>query len=228
MSSVPSTNSQTVSSSITTTGITAKKEAENTQDRFLKLLVTQMKNQDPLKPLDNSEVTSQLAQISTVSGIDKLNTTLKLLSSDYQDSQSIEATGMIGRDVFVPGKSMQLEKEAAIAGIELAQPVDEIKVTILDSHGVAIRNMEHLKIEDLKGWPAGISTIGWDGKTDSGAKAADGDYTFEVSAKQGGKDIKVNTLSLGSVSSVSHGEQGTLLDMGKLGLVSLSDIKQVF
>lgn len=221
MSSVQPTNSQTVSS-ITTTGITAKKEAENTQDRFLKLLVTQMKNQDPLKPLDNAEVTSQLAQISTVSGIDKLNTTLKLLSSDYEDSQSIEATAMIGRDAFVPGRSIQLEKNAAIAGIELAQPVDELKVTISDSHGVAIRNI------DLKAHPAGISTIGWDGETDSGAKAADGEYTFEVSATQGGKDIKVNTLALGSVNSISNGEQGTLLDMGKLGLVSLSDIKQVF
>ncbi|MDP1550385.1 MAG: flagellar hook assembly protein FlgD [Nitrosomonas sp.] len=221
MNSVQSTNSQTVSS-ITTTGITAKKEAENTQDRFLKLLVTQMKNQDPLKPLDNAEVTSQLAQISTVSGIDKLNTTLKLLSSDYEDSQSIEATAMIGRDAFVPGRSIQLEKNAAIAGIELAQPVDELKVTISDSHGVAIRNI------DLKAHPAGISTIGWDGETDSGAKAADGEYTFEVSATQGGKDIKVNTLALGSVNSISNGEQGTLLDMGKLGLVSLSDIKQVF
>ncbi|MDO8893994.1 MAG: flagellar hook assembly protein FlgD [Nitrosomonas sp.] len=221
MNSVQSTNSQTVSS-ITTTGITAKKEAENTQDRFLKLLVTQMKNQDPLKPLDNAEVTSQLAQISTVSGIDKLNTTLKLLSSDYEDSQSIAATAMIGRDAFVPGRSIQLEQEAAIAGIELAQPVDKLKVTISDSHGVAIRNI------DLEAYPEGISTIGWDGKTDSGATAAKGEYTFEVSATQGGKDIKVNTLALGSVNSISHGEQGTLLDMGKLGLVSLSDIKQVF
>ncbi|WP_394807610.1 flagellar hook assembly protein FlgD [Nitrosomonas sp.] len=227
MNAVQQANSQIVSS-ITPTGITAKKETENTQDRFLKLLVTQMKNQDPLKPLDNAEVTSQLAQISTVSGIDKLNTTLQLLSSDYEDSQSIEATAMIGHNAFVPGQSISLEKEAAIAGIELAQPVDEIKVTISDKHGVAIRNIEHLKIEDLKGWPAGISTIGWDGKTDSGATAVEGEYTFAVSAKQGGEEIKVNTLSLGSVNSISHGEQGTLLDMGKLGLVSLSDIKQVF
>lgn len=221
MSSVQPTNSQTVSS-VTTTGTTANKNAENPQDRFLKLLVTQMKNQDPLKPLGNAEVTSQLAQISTVTGIDKLNTTLQLLSSDYEDSQSIEATGMIGHDAFVPGKSIHLEKDAAIAGIELTQPVDELKVTILDSSGIAIRNI------DLKAQPAGISTIGWDGMTDSGAKAAIGDYTFAVSAKQGGNDIKVNTLSLGKVSSVSHGEQGTLLDMGKLGLVGLSDVKQVF
>ena len=220
MNSVQQTSSQAIPS-VTTTGITAKK-AEDPQDRFLKLLVTQMKNQDPLKPLDNAEVTSQLAQISTVTGIDKLNTTLQLLSSDYEDSQSIEAMAMIGRDAFVPGKSIHLEKDAAIAGIELAQPVDQLKVTILDSSGIPIRNI------DLGAKPTGISTIGWDGMTDSGAKAAIGDYTFAVSAKQGENDIEVKTLSLGSVNSISHGEQGTLLDMGKLGLVSLSDIKQVF
>lgn len=220
MNSVQQTSSQTIPS-VTTTGITAKK-AEDPQDRFLKLLVTQMKNQDPLKPLDNAEVTSQLAQISTVTGIDKLNTTLQLLSSDYEDSQSIEATAMIGHDAFVPGKSIHLEKDAAIAGIELTQPVDQLKVTILDSSGIPIRNI------DLGAKSTGISSIGWDGMTDSGAKAAVGDYTFAVSAKQGENDIEVKTLSLGSVNSISHGEQGTLLDMGKLGLVSLSDIKQVF
>jgi len=221
MSSVQQTNSQTVSS-VTTTGITAKKQAEDPQDRFLKLLVTQMKNQDPLKPLDNAEVTSQLAQISTVTGIDKLNTTLQLLTSDFEDSQSIEATGMIGHSAFVPGKSISLDGDGAIAGIELAQPVDQLKVTILDSSGIAIRNI------DLLAQPSGISTIGWDGMTDSGAKAANGEYTFAVSAKQGGNDIKVNTLSFGQVNSVTLGEQGTLLDMGELGLVSLSNVKQVF
>mgnify|MGYP003505357098 FL=1 len=100
MSAIQSTNSETVLSA-TTTGISAKKNAENPQDRFLKLLVTQMKNQDPLKPLDNAEVTSQLAQISTVTGIDKLNSTLQLLTSDVGDSLSVEATGMIGHSVFV-------------------------------------------------------------------------------------------------------------------------------
>jgi len=221
MNSVQQANSQTVSS-VTTTGIKAKKDVENPQDRFLKLLVTQMKNQDPLKPLDNAEVTSQLAQISTVSGIDKLNSTLQLLVSDVEDSRSVEAMGMIGHSAFVPGTSMQFEGDAAIGGIELTQPVDQLKVTILDSSGIAIRHME------LGAQPTGISTIAWDGITDSGAKAANGNYTFAVSAKQGGNDIKVNTLSFGSVNSVSPGENSALLEMGELGLVSLSDVKQIF
>lgn len=210
-------------SSVTTTGIKNKKEAENPQDRFLKLLVTQMKNQDPLKPLDNAEVTSQLAQISTVTGIDKLNSTLQLLASDMEESQSIEAMDMIGRSAFVPGASIPLDGEGTVAGIELAQPVDELSVTILDSSGIPVRHME------LNAKPAGISTILWDGATDSGTKAAAGDYTFTVSAKQGGNDVKVNTLSLGLVNSVTTTDNGVLLDMGeKLGLIGLSDVKQVF
>lgn len=221
MSAIQQVSSQTTASA-TTTGATTKKNAEDPQDRFLKLLVTQMKNQDPLKPLDNAEVTSQLAQISTVTGIDKLNTTLQLLTADIEDSLSMEATGMIGHSVFVPGTSIPLKGDAAVAGIELAQPVDQLTVTISDSSGIPIRHME------LGAKPTGISTIAWNGKTDSDTQAADGNYTFSISAKQGGNEVKVNTLSLGLVNSVTPGENSALLDMGELGLVNLSDVKRVF
>lgn len=221
MSLIQPANSQ-AGLSTATAGIAAKKNAENPQDRFLKLLVTQMKNQDPLKPLDNAEVTSQLAQISTVSGIDKLNTTLKLLTSNAEDSLSVEAAAMIGHSVFVPGTAISLAGDSAVMGVELPQPVDQLKVTILDSSGVPIRSME------LGAKPTGVSTIPWDGKTDNGTKVADGDYTFTVSAKQGDNDIKASTLSLGLVNSVTPSENSTILDMGKLGFVNLSDVKRVF
>src|SRR3990167_8083696 len=77
--------------------------AADTQDRFLKLLVTQMKNQDPLNPMDNAQVTSQMAQLSTVTGIDKLNVTLQALSDSMASSQSLQAASMIGYGVLVPG-----------------------------------------------------------------------------------------------------------------------------
>ncbi|HRQ09334.1 MAG TPA: flagellar hook capping FlgD N-terminal domain-containing protein, partial [Nitrosomonas europaea] len=102
-----------------------RKDEEDPQDRFLKLLVTQMQNQDPLKPMDNAEVTSQMAQISTVSGIDKLNTTLEKLVADSDARRSFEAATMIGRGVLVPGTDMQLENQAAIGGFELAESVDK-------------------------------------------------------------------------------------------------------
>src|SRR3990172_2141446 len=93
-----------------------KTAAQEQEDRFLKLLVTQMKNQDPLNPLDNAEVTSQMAQLSTVSGIEKLNTTLQAMSSSFASSQSLQAAGMIGRSVLAPGSSLSLQNGAAVGG----------------------------------------------------------------------------------------------------------------
>ncbi len=74
----------------------AKPGTDDPQDRFLKLLVTQMKNQDPLNPLDNAQGTSQLAQISTVSGIEKLNTTIQAMANSFAAGQSLQAASMIG------------------------------------------------------------------------------------------------------------------------------------
>src|SRR5512147_1078567 len=87
---------------------TAPSTAASTEDRFLKLLVSQLKNQDPLNPLDNAQVTSQMAQLSTVTGIDKLNATLQALSSSMIASQSMQAASMIGHVVMVPGNRVDL------------------------------------------------------------------------------------------------------------------------
>jgi len=223
MDSVQTANTQATATG-TTTPTTGKKEELDPQDRFLKLLVTQMQNQDPLNPLDNAEVTSQLAQISTVTGIDKLNDTLQLLLSDIEDSRTVEAAALVGRNILVSGKTMTLENDTAIAGFELPQPVDKLSVTILDSSGIAVRNL------DLGAQSAGTNTFVWDGVTDSGTAAASGEYSFVVNAKifDGDKDITASTLALGSVKSVSPGEHDAVLDMGKLGLIGFSDVKKIF
>ena len=95
--------------------------AADTQDRFLKLLVTQMKNQDPLNPMDNAQVTTQMAQLSTVSGIDKLNATLQALSDSMSSNQSLQAASMIGHGVLVAGKGIELANGGGYGGVELAQ-----------------------------------------------------------------------------------------------------------
>src|SRR5512146_862467 len=104
--------------------------ADDLQDRFLKLLVTQMKNQDPLNPLDNAQVTSQLAQISTVNGIEKLNTTIQAMATSFAAGQSLQAAGMIGRDVLVPAPTLRLAGGSALFGVDLAQAADQVKVSI--------------------------------------------------------------------------------------------------
>lgn len=198
------------------------KGIEDTQDRFLKLLVTQMQNQDPLNPLDNSEVTSQLAQINTVTGINKLNETLQLLVSDFDAANSLEAASMIGRNVLVPGTTIDLQDNAAVAGFELPQAVDEVTITIKDSAGIAIRNI------DLGPKEEGVIPFTWDGVTDNGTSAVNGNYSFTVNAKQGDVDVTTKTLAFGSVKSVSPDEHGTILDMGELGIASINEIKQIF
>ncbi|MFC6521280.1 flagellar hook assembly protein FlgD [Undibacterium arcticum] len=192
-----------------------------TQDRFMKLLVTQMKNQDPLNPLDNAQVTSQLAQLSTVTGIDKVNTTLQSLMSSMQSGQSLQAAGMIGHSVLAPGSGLELASGKSVFGVDLASAVDKVAVTIKDAAGNTVRKM------DLGSQPAGMQPLVWDGTTDTGAAAADGQYTFAVSAVAGSAPVAATALALGQVLSVSTGAQGVSLNVRNIGSVVMADIRQI-
>jgi flagellar basal-body rod modification protein FlgD len=200
---------------------TATDSAAATQDRFMKLLVTQMKNQDPLNPMDNAQVTSQMAQLSTVSGIDKLNATLQSLMGSYQSSQSLQATSMIGHGVLVPGSSVALSGGKAILGMDLAGAADSVKVTVKDASGKAIHTI------NIGASDAGVQPLAWDGSTDSGAVAPDGNYTFEISATRAGQAVGSNSLAFAVVSSVSTGSTGVKLNLPILGSVALTDVRQI-
>ena len=194
--------------------------AAGAQDRFLTLLVTQMKNQDPLNPMDNAQVTSQLAQLSTVSGIDKLNTTLEALKGNYQSSQSLQAASLIGHGVLLPGSSTTLADGKALLGIDITEPADDVRVTIRDASGRAIHTM------DLGRQEVGTLPLSWDGKTDTGAAAINGQYKFEVSATRGGEKTKAEALSFGQVASVSTNAQGVKLNVPNVGAVDLASVRQ--
>ena len=200
----------------------AKKAKEDPTDRFLKLLVTQMKNQDPLNPLDNAQITSQMAQISTVSGIDKLNTTLQNMAASFAANQSLQVTNMIGRGVLVPGSTMQLADGKSIGGVDLPQSVDQLTVTIRDAAGAIVHSM------DLGPKPEGVAVFAWDGTTNNGSAAANGIYSFSMSALQGGTKVDGSTLSFGQVNSVTPGKDGMLLDVsGGLGAINVTDVKKI-
>jgi flagellar basal-body rod modification protein FlgD len=196
---------------------TTKSAVQNQEDRFLKLLVTQMKNQDPLNPLDNAQVTSQMAQLSTVTGIEKLNATLEAFSQ----AQSFQSVSMIGRSVLAPGEFVQLAAGAAVGGVELAAPADKVKVSIVDGAGQVVREL------DLGKRDAGVAVFGWDGKTTAGTDAPEGKYSFRVSASQAGEQVVSTSLALGQVSSVLMDKAGPALSVSGLGLVDLSAVRQV-
>jgi flagellar basal-body rod modification protein FlgD len=195
--------------------------AASTQDRFLKLLVTQMKNQDPLNPMDNAQVTSQMAQLSTVTGIDKLNVTLQALSDSMVSSQSLQAATMIGHGVLVPGNGVDLSNGAGYGGIDLVQSVDTIDIAIYDQAGVLVRDMR------LGAQQAGLVNWQWDGRDNAGASVADGSYTFAVNAAQEGKAVDAAALQFGMVHSVTQGKQGATLGVGKLDGIVLSQVRQI-
>jgi flagellar basal-body rod modification protein FlgD len=192
-----------------------------TEDRFLKLLVTQMKNQDPLNPMDNAQVTSQMAQLSTVSGIDKLNATLKALSDNMSVGQSVAATSMIGHGVLIPGSSIELKDGKAIAGIELTQSADSVKIFVQDAAGNIVST---LKMGPQK---AGVVPLAWDGQTDAGTAAANGTYKFSAEAVVAGKKTSIDTLTFGVVNAVTPGASGATLNVGTAGSVEMSAVKQI-
>ncbi len=196
-------------------------QVADTQERFLKLLVTQMKNQDPLNPMDNAQVTSQMAQLSTVSGIDKLNVTLQALSDSMAASQSIQAASMIGHGVLVTGNGIDLAGGRAIGGFDLPQSVDKVNISIYDQAGVLVRNIQ------LGAQPAGIEHWQWDGRNDGGAIVADGSYAFAVNAEQAGNHAGVTGLQFGVVNSVSQSAQGVTLSVGLQDGITMSQVKQI-
>jgi flagellar basal-body rod modification protein FlgD len=197
--------------------------ATGIQNQFLKLLTTQLQNQDPLNPMDNAQVTSQLAQISTVQGIQGLNTTLQTMLGNTQESQAMQAAALVGHAVLVPGSSIAAASGVtSYAGFDLKNDADKVTVTIKNSSGTVVRTL------DLGSGDAGPNMFSWDGKSDNGTQAADGTYKFTVSATQAGASVGTTALSVGKVGSVVRSGTGFTLDVGALGTASFNDVREVF
>ncbi|HEY0061123.1 MAG TPA: flagellar hook assembly protein FlgD [Telluria sp.] len=205
---------------------------EADQDKFMTLLVTQMKNQDPLNPLDNAQVTSQLAQLSTVTGVNKLNATMESLKASYQSSETLQAANMIGHGVLVPGNDVFLTGGKSILGVDLASAADSVKVIITDpSTGKDVDTI------DLGAQPAGTVPLAWDGVPDASVLGTDGKpvslkdgkYLIRVVATQGGEQLKdAKALSFDTVASVtSNAKDGVKLNLSSQGLVTIADIRQI-
>jgi flagellar basal-body rod modification protein FlgD len=192
------------------------------EDKFLKLLVTQLKNQDPLNPLDNAQITSQLAQLSTVTGVNKLNTTLESLKSSYQSSEALQAANMIGHGVLAAGNTMTLTDGKAVLGVELGSAADSVQIAVTNGAGKVVHTI------DVGAGAAGTMPLVWDGKDDDGVLLANGNYSYAVTAKQGGKALTdAYSLALGTVGSVSTNAQGVKLNVTGLGAIAMSDVKQI-
>ena len=205
---------------------------DEAQDRFMTLLVTQMKNQDPLNPMDNAQVTSQMAQLNTVTGINKLNETMSSLISNVQMGQTYQATSMIGHNVLISGSSVKNTVTSATStssatsggyfGVSLPNGADSMTVTIKNGAGTTIRTLTYGKQD------SGNVALQWDGKNDAGETVAAGDYKFSVSAKLGTSTTTSTALSVAQVQSVSSSSGSVKLNLSNDASVGVSDIVEIF
>jgi flagellar basal-body rod modification protein FlgD len=174
--------------------------------------------------MDNSQMTSQLAQINTVSGIQDLNTTLKGITGQINAGQSLQAAALIGKGVLVPGDRVLVGSDGTTTpfGLELAAPADDVQITITDGSGKVVRSF------DLGAADAGTQSFSWDGKLDDGTQAPQGAYTLSVKAVSGSDAVDVTGLNYALVTGISTGKDGPLLDLGGItNQVSLGDVRQI-
>ena len=190
-------NSASSASSLTgstTATKTALSDANASQDRFLKLLVAQLNNQDPLNPMDNAQMTSQMAQINTVSGIQQLNETMKAMASQFTAMQVLQGTAMIGHDVLVESNTLSVDGGKAKGAVELSGNADKVTVEIKSPGG------ELLETLNLGAMTAGRHAFEWDA---SGYKGA-GNPTFKITATSGSKTVASTALARDSVVSIGN------------------------
>lgn len=222
-SGVNNTKSTTGSNSLTGSN------AADLQGSFLTLLVAQLKNQDPTNPMQNNELTTQLAQISTVSGIEKLNTTLGSVSGQINSAQSLQAASLIGHGVMIPGTTILAGTSTTEGntttttpfGVELQQAAEKVTATITDSNGTVVRTID---IGELK---AGVHTFTWDGSLTDGTKAPNGAYKVAISASNGTTQLVAQPLQFALVQGVIKGSDGNKLDLGTSGSTTLDEVRQI-
>ena len=189
------------------------------QDRFLKLLVAQLNNQDPMNPLDNAQMTSQIAQINTVTGIQQLNETVKGLAGQFAAQQLMQGSAMVGRQVLVEGNSLALDSEAhqATGAFDLAGSAASVKVQVLDPTGKEVGTV------DMGALPAGRYNFAWNASQYQGDSA----LRFKVLAANGEAAVGSTPLSVDSIVAVSMDNGSLQMQLSRGGMTTQSGIKAI-
>lgn len=205
-----------------TANASKKKASDLGIDDFLALMTAQLKNQDPMKPLDSTEFVAQLAQFGTVSGVQNMQTSLTDLSNSLRSSQALQGTSLVGRDVIAAAESVTVAAGDTVRGeLTIPEGTSSVKFTIKDSSGQIVRHVDMPPT-------AGTSTFVWDGLDDRGVPVTSGTYDLEAVANIGGSSEAVDVMLTGRVSSVTIDAAGSLtLNTAALGPLSLADVRRV-
>lgn len=193
------------------------------RDAFFKLMIQQMKQQDPTNPLQSHEMAAQLAQFSSIEQLGNINTTLSEMKQEQKPSLQFQALGMIGKVVSGDAAQVIRSEGDKIHELQFDLPVDapDVKVTVKNELGEPVRTFQ---LKNLKPGPNGLT---WNGLQDNGTAARPGNYRFEIDAKSSvGKKLHVKTDFSGEISGVNFTAQGPILLVGEK-TIRLSDVRKI-
>lgn len=210
-------------------GLSAPPVADNArtelgQQDFLKLMITQFKNQDPFEPMDNGDFLGQLAQFSTVSGIDSLNQGFAGLSESMQSDQLLQASTLVGRSVLASGNIGWLEDGGEISGaLELESSASNVQVEITNAAGELIQRI------DLGEQQPGLAKFTWDGRDIDNDPAPEGHYLVSTRVIRGGLIEGVDPMLEAKIESVSLGRfgQGLTLNLPGGDTLPVSQVRRI-
>ncbi|AMN46577.1 flagellar basal body rod protein FlgD [Steroidobacter denitrificans] len=201
-----------------------KKSANNLGiDEFLTLMTTQLKNQDPLKPLEGTEFVAQLAQFGTVSGIQQMQGSMETLAESLRATQALSGTSLVGHDILASAGSVNFIEGTSVSGeFDVPAATSALQVRITDASGAVVRDIT------LAPTP-GFTSFSWDGLRSDGAQAQSGEYSIQAIASVGGASESLDLLLAARVSSVTldNGGTGLTLNTAGLGSVSLADVRRI-
>ena len=187
------------------------------QDRFLKLLVAQLNNQDPMNPMDNAQMTSQMAQINTVTGIQQVNETLKSMAAQFTSLQVLQGSSMVGHDVMVESNTLTRNAGVASGAVELGGKADVVKVEILSPGGQVLDTL------NLGALDAGRHSFDWDATSYAGT----GEPSFRLTATLGGNAVATTSLARDTVVSVGSDNGAMTVQLQGRSAVAYSSIKAI-
>ena len=193
-----------------------------TQDDFLKLLISQLQNQDPLQPMDNQQFAAQLATFNSLGQLIDINSKLGSLQSTYAASNQLSATAMIGKEITSAANAVSLPSDGpAKIGFQLGANAARAVANVYNDAGVVVRQI------DLGAQSAGEKSVAWDGKDDSGKRLTSGVYRFEITAVDaGGTKIAATGQLRGVVTGVKLSGSEAVLEVGGME-VPLSSVTGV-
>ncbi len=201
-----------------------KSTKELGQEDFLALMIQQLKNQDPLKPMENGEFIGQMAQFSTVTGIADMSRSIGGLTDAFNGGQALQAASMVGRTVLTEGNVGSIGAGQPLAGaVELPYPTSSAVVRVYSSTGELVRELP------LGSRQAGLANFSWDGTRSDGTAAPPGNYVVSAAIRTATGDAGLPTYLSSRVESVtlSADSAGTQLRTDSGVTVRLSQVKAV-